>query len=125
MKNFAAAFFCLWVWGCAAPGPALPPVGPAECGDKKSCDLQWQRAQLWIANNAAWRIQMANDVIIQTYNPAPHDPKLAYTVTRENRGNGSATISARAFCDNIFLCVPNQREALERFYAYIQAVEAP
>lgn len=106
--------------GCAT-GPQLTPeqrsamLQPVVCADKVQCDLYWQRAQLWVAQHSHWRIQLANDVLIQTYGPGNSSPDTAYTITRINAANGSGQIKMRAACDNIFGCIPAPVEAIDMF----------
>lgn len=124
-KTINAILTVLLIASCAAQSPlneeqkdALQPV---KCKDKNNCDLFWQRAQIWISQNSRWRIQTANDTIIQTYGPGNNDVILAYTVTKIPDSTGSgATITYKANCDNIFGCEVRPIDALVRLKKYIK-----
>ncbi len=116
--------------GCASPAPltnaqriALQPI---ICSGKAQCDLLWQRTQLWIARNSGYRIQTANDVLIQTYGPFNAKVELAYRAFREPMSNGKAKISFSALCDNWIGCERPPIDAITDLRAYViaGAVEA-
>ncbi len=69
--------------------------------------------QAWVATNSRWRIQTANDTLIQTFGPGNSSTDLAYTLVRVPRGDGTAEISVRAGCANIFGCFPDAIEAIK------------
>lgn len=62
--------------GCAVsqltPAQLQEANDPLICSGKEECDLFWQRAQIYIANHSFWKIQIANDVVIQTYGPGQY-----------------------------------------------------
>lgn len=63
------------------------------------CERIWQRAQTWLATNSRYRIQIANDAIIQTYGPFENDWEyVAYTVTKDSRADGTTTIVIHGTC---------------------------
>ncbi|SRR6266571_3051642 len=123
---FLYALIALFLASCASA-----PLSPAdqaakadalraiECGNKATCDLYWQRAQLWIARNSSWRIQTANDVLIQTFGPGNHETTLAYSVVRENHADGSATIFPKTSCDNMFGCEEVPWRALLKLKSFV------
>ncbi len=77
---------------------------PIHCPGKDQCDVIWQRAQLWIAKNSKYRIELANDVVIQTYGPFEADTDLAFRAYREQLPDGTANISFKALCGNWIGC---------------------
>ena len=79
---------------------------PLICKDKKQCDYYWQRAQLWIAQNAPFKIQTVSDVMIQTYGPIDTDQRLAFLITKDVRPDGSAHIGININCGNEYGCYP-------------------
>lgn len=108
--------------GCATPRDLTPEemqsLQPLSCTSKGQCDQYWQRIQAWIASNSRWRIQTANDVLIQTFGPGASSTDLAYTAIKNVNADGSATISFRAACDNIFGCHPEPYRALAALKAF-------
>ena len=94
---------------CAPPNPALAPG--RELGDSFVCDTDcaaaWQRAQLWLVNYAPFKIQTANDVVIQTYTSVDNSADIDYTLTRESLPGGKYRIAARVHCASLVGCVPN------------------
>lgn len=121
-KTLAAAALLASLAGCATqqmtPEQAAA-VQPITCSSKAQCDLYWQRAQLWVAQNSTWRIQTANDVLIQTYGPGGDSPDTAYTILRAPNPDGSATISMHDSCDNVFGCTPNVYSAMAAFKRFV------
>lgn len=110
--------------GCAQ-GPQMTPQERAElyspvlCQSKQQCDFLWQRAQVWVNQNSAWRIQTANDVIIQTFGPGGDSPDTAYTIQREPNQDGSAAITISANCANFIGCIPEIPVAIRSFKQYL------
>lgn len=110
--------------GCVAPPPITPEqakaMEPPTCNSQGQCAVMWQRAQIWLVNNSAWRIQMANDTLLQTFGPGD-STDVAYTVTRSPIGGGGYQIVMRAACGNIFGCIPKPpRERIIEFNNYLR-----
>jgi hypothetical protein len=85
------------------------------CDGERDCAVKWEAAQLWVAKNAAYKLQTVTTVLIQTYNPSRSDTGLAASVTKEPLGGGKYRILARLWCDNMFGCHPDSSDALLRF----------
>lgn len=85
----------LLLGGCAT----FPPSATAwvSCQGQR-CDVLWSRAQVWIANYSAYRIQIANENIIQTYGPLEGRGDVAYSVTKERQADGGFKIYVRGHC---------------------------
>ena len=96
--------------GCAT-GPKLTEAElkeanePLICANKQQCDLYWQRAQVWVAEKSFYKIQLANDVIIQTYSPPADSMYMGYTIIKSPMSNGSAEIKFNPVCNSVFGCV--------------------
>lgn len=84
------------------------------CVGAEDCNAKWEAAQLWVVHNAAYKIQTATNVLIETYNPSQHSPSLAARVTKEPQGGGKYRLLVALWCDNMFGCVPD---------AYAKALE--
>jgi hypothetical protein len=96
MMKFAALAAAALVAGCTAYQPTA--TAWVRC-DGKQCDELWGRAQTWLATNGRYRIQIANDHVIQTY--GPHEgvvDAVAYTVTKEKQADGTSKIFIRGHC---------------------------
>lgn len=110
--------------GCAqqqaiSPGLQQEALAPLLCSSKPQCDLYWQRAQAWLVVNGAFRIQLANDTVIQTYGPLPNGGALAYRVTKLPTTLESARIVINGNCDNMLGCNPNLMEAAVSFKRFV------
>lgn len=118
----SAALFVLA--GCAAPPPLTPEQRAAMeapvCTSQSQCAVMWQRAQIWLVDNSAWRIQLANDTLLQTFGPGD-STDVAYTVTRIPTGGDGYRIVMRAGCGNMFGCVPKPAwERITEFNNYLR-----
>lgn len=111
--------------GCAT-GPKFTPEMQAEldspliCSSPQECKEMWERATYFVSTAAGFKLQIANDSIIETFNPSPNSPHLAMRVVREPLGGGRYRIAVSAWCDNIFGCQPNQKVAIAAGKRYIR-----
>lgn len=78
------------------------------CDVKIDCEAKWEAAQLWVANNAGYKIQTATNVVIETFNPTRDDTYLAAKITKEPLGGGKYKIVATLWCNNMFGCNPDK-----------------
>jgi hypothetical protein len=92
------------------------------CEGAADCKAKWEAAQLWVVHNAGWKIQIANDVLIETFNPAQNSPAIAARVTKEPLGGGKYKLVATIWCSNMFGCVPNAWDAALAFNRDIGAI---
>lgn len=90
-------------------------IGPADCQAK------WQTAQIWVARNAGYKIQISNDSLIETFNAVGGDTALAARVIKQPIGNGRYRIEVDAWCDNIFGCTPDAWDAVINFNRTVNA----
>lgn len=98
---------------------------PITCKAGPNCDAVWSRASAWIVQHSAYKIQTANESIIQTMGPLPYDPRPAFTVTKTANAAGDYEISLTGGCDNIFGCIPSIDESRVSFAAFVRAASAP
>ncbi len=102
------------------PGDIRSALAPLECTDKDACDLAWQKTQFWIVSHSAYRIQVSNDTVIQTFGPFGSSTDLAFSATREPTGpGGAAEIHITAQCDNFIECFPHPDVAIATLKAYV------
>lgn len=81
------------------------------CGSEIECKAKWEAAQLWIAKNAGYKIQIATDVLIETYNSIDYSTSLAARAMKEPLGDGRYAIRIRLGCANWFSCYPDPVDA--------------
>jgi len=79
------------------------------CTNEKDCTDKWDAAQLWVVHHADFKIQTATNVLIETYNATNGTTSLAVRVTKEPVGGGQYKFLVNVWCDNIFGCIPNNR----------------
>lgn len=128
MKS-AVSLLCVVLAGCATvPDPMSTTErheahSPIACTSKAQCDVMWQRAQVYVANHAGFKMQTVSDSIISTFGPANISgltTKLAWTVTRLPTMSGGASITARADCANLW-CYPDPDNSLLEFRRFVMA----
>jgi hypothetical protein len=106
MKRYLFALVALSLSGCATTQETPEQLAiedqylvnaqsPLTCADKAQCDLYWQRAEVWIAKNCAYRVHTENDNVISTYGP-DSSQGMAYIVTKTPDPDGSSTIDVEA-----------------------------
>ncbi len=116
------AFWAVLLTSCATTPSSAIQAKRAEleattpiCIDEKDCKVKWEAAQLWIVHNAGFKLQIATDVLLQTYNATGGSPSIAVQATKEPLGGGKYKIGVVISCDNMFSCVPNQWDAALAF----------
>lgn len=116
---------CAALAACATQPPQMTPeeqaqLEPVTCETTARCNALWQRAQLWVVNNAAYKLQISNDVVIQTYNATKSSVRSGVTVTREPLGGERQQINFQSACDNIFGCQPSGTRLRISFNRYLR-----
>ena len=133
MRVFACAAALFVVGGCNS-SPQNPVDAaivnaavnqPIACKAGPECDAKWSCASAWIAQNSAFKIQTANELIIQTMGPLPYDATPAFTVTKVANASGDYEISLTGGCDNIFGCIPSIEQSRISFLAFVNAASGP
>ena len=74
---------------------------------------------MWVAKNSYWKIQVATDVMISTYNGTEHSTQNSYSLVREPLGDGRERITMRTGCNNIFGCTTRPDVAIRSLYDYV------
>ena len=126
MKKALLATLCVLAVGCTTRGQVNPDVmqiatTPLTCSNATECSLWWQRAQTWVANNSTYKIEAANDSLIQTAGPLGGKRALAYQITKTPNNDGTATIGFAAHCDSSLGCKPNPWEAGADFKEFVRS----
>lgn len=92
------------------------------CDGEKDCAAKWEVAQLWVSQNAGYKIQTSSNVIIETYNS--QDRGIAASITKEPLGSGKYKIVANIWCRNeepFLPCMPDRLDATLNFNAKVTA----
>lgn len=93
------------------------------CDGEKDCAAKWEAAQLWVSQNAGYKIQISSNVIIETYNS--QDSTLAASITKEPLGSGKYKIIAKIWCSyedqGPYSCRPYSLDATLDFNAKVTA----
>ncbi len=93
---------------------------PLICEGKEQCDLFWERVSFYINNNSTYKIQTANDNLIQTYSPTGGTTNLGYNISREPLGGGKYRLWVKAWCANMFGCYPDVYEEIANVKIYVR-----
>lgn len=103
----AVAFLLIASSASAAPDDTLMDRIAAvsvTCSGKLDCDTKWAKALQWVLGTPGFKIQLANDMLIQTYGPSYSIHATAFTITKMPTGPDSykfdwqATCWAQPFC---------------------------
>lgn len=115
--------------GCANPPSSQRDLEdaatPLLCIGAAECTLAWRSAQVWIAENSYWKIQVATDAVIQTYNGDPYTVMRRYTLTRIPIGGDREEIRIASSCANRFRCHEDEAAAHASFKRQVRASIAP
>jgi hypothetical protein len=93
---------------------------PVLCTSKTQCDLYWQRAQAWVANNSGYRLQTTTDIVIETYGPVSSQTGLAFRITKVPDDKEGARIYVLPGCANVFGCSPSPTDAAIAFKRFLR-----
>jgi hypothetical protein len=110
---------CTQVQLVSNPAAAPESEKPVLCVGKSQCDVFWQRAQAWVANNSEYRLQTITDTVIETQGPMVGRAGLAYRVTRVPDHKDGARIYVLASCNNAFGCSPEPSTAVAAFKRFV------
>lgn len=125
-KLIFSVFAITFLQSCATSPERLALIEFAEstmpvCVDDADCRIKWEAAQLWVINNAAYRLQIATDVLLETYNPTDYTTQLGMRVTKEPLGGGQYRFNISAYCANLLGCARDPVEVKIAFNEHISA----
>lgn len=83
------------------------------------CKTEWERSQLWLLAHSKWKLQMATDVVLQTFNPIEYDVSFGFQVTKSPKAGGYQIVMA-AICGNPLGCEPEAADVRRAFYHYVR-----
>jgi hypothetical protein len=93
---------------------------PLMCSGRDQCDLFWRRAQAWIGINSKMKIQIANESVVETFNPTSNEPVWAFRLVREPRDGSSERINIAVACGNPFGCHEPRERVVMNFKRYVR-----
>ena len=108
--------------GCMQPQIVDPPrnsADPVLCNNKMQCEVYWQRAQAWVANNSPYRLQTITDTVIETTSPLAGRTGLSFRVTKVPDDKDGARIYVLAACGSAFGCTPASGDAVTAFKRFV------
>lgn len=103
----------------------LDAAQPLTCSKGPDCEAKWDRALIWVQNNAKSKIQIANETIITTNFPS--DTSYAvFSITKTEKDTGIYAINFRASCSAIMGCAPTILELKASFANYVmKSIDSP
>jgi hypothetical protein len=93
-----------------------------KCETEKECERKWAGAQAWVAKNSGYKIQVATDSLIETYNSTDSSTRLAARVVKEPIGSTGYQFVVTVWCDNIYGCRPDVASAMLDFNRTVNAI---
>jgi hypothetical protein len=91
---------------------------PLTCSKGPDCEAKWDRALIWVQNNADAKIQIVNETIITTHVPQ-NSSSAIISITKTEAGPETYTIHFRAHCSWILGCTPSISELKASFANYV------
>lgn len=91
---------------------------PLTCSKGPDCEAKWDRALIWVRNNAASTIDTANESIITVRIPQKSSSAI-FTITKDEADPGTYTINFRAGCSSMLGCTPSILELKASFANYV------
>lgn len=116
-----AAIMAAVLSGCASRQPQLSPSQldelsrPVTCSGAERCGKLWRRVQIWVAENAGYKIQVATDAVIETYSAPAYATSWAMRATRVPREGDLEEVKIEFSCGQVPLCSPPRDRMELRF----------
>lgn len=104
-----------------ATTPDAPAVTMPLCSPE-NCKVRWEAAQLFVVRHADMKIQIATDVLIETYGPV-RSTDIALRVTKTPIGEGLYRISLMAWCSNLFGCSADPGDLQAQFASEVGRIQ--
>ena len=120
--RYAITAASLLIASCAA-APTAPPLPAPTCSGAADCNAKWEAAQLFVVKHSDQKIQVATNVLIETYNPT-RSTNIAMRITKEPLGDGAFRIVPEIYCGNPFGCNASPSE-LRRLFTHIIEATTP
>jgi ketosteroid isomerase-like protein len=114
--------------GCATVQDVRPPtptVPTPTCKGVADCDAKWSVARNYLIDHAAYKLENDSTDRLETFNPSNEATMgLRASVHREYEPDGSFAIVAKFWCNNLIVCSPDTKEALNDFNRAVAATTA-
>lgn len=94
-----------------------------NCQAPEHCSALWDAAQIWVVKHAAYKIQTATNVLIETFTST--DTELSARVLKEPNGQGGYKFTVYVWCGNPFGCFPDPWATAQDFNDTLNAIPAP
>ena len=91
---------------------------PLTCSKGPDCEEKWDRALIWVRNNADSAVDTANESIITVHVPQ-NSSSAIFTITKDKADPETYTINFRAGCSSMFGCTPSILELKASFANYV------
>jgi S1-C subfamily serine protease len=91
---------------------------PLTCSKGPDCEAKWDRALIWVRNNAASTVDTANESIINVHIPQ-NSSSAIFTITKTETDPGTYIINFRAGCSSMLGCTPSILELKASFANYV------
>ena len=124
LRSIAVFVLVAGIVGCAT-SPARQEANAAAqqhlqdtqpvCAHPRQCEAMWIAARDWITSTCGFKIQVATDNLLETYNSTDASTALACRVTKTPLPAGGYKFAATAGCDNIFGCGIPPLRAVQSF----------
>jgi hypothetical protein len=120
-KYLCICLLTLLLVACAHKDEAINPKvieaanTPLICESKESCDILWSKAQIWVSENAGYKIQIATDSIIETYSARDYSTGYSIRLTKTPKENGKYELKLNISCGPYPICGENQIYFQARF----------
>lgn len=130
--KYIVATFALALAGCGLPAKAPSSMTSAEvaeyntpidCDGAEECGLLWRRAQAWVVQNSGFKIQIATDAIVETYNPPTYSTRWAFRITRTPITKTRERIQVEPNCGEVPLCSRRKDSMVAAFNAYLRSAK--
>lgn len=122
MGNAARISLVFVLLSACATTPPIPVGESPTCDGEADCKAKWDAAQLFVVKNAEMKIQIATNVLIETYNSTEYGTEIAMRVTKEPLGGGRFRLEATAWCNNFLGCSSPPRRIMAAFNSYIPTI---
>lgn len=114
------ASLLLAVAACATREPLSPSQReefeqPLQCKGAEACSKLWRLAQIWVAENAGYKIQLATDAVIETYNATSYSTRWAMRVVRIPKVGDVEQIELTPSCGDAPICGVSAEKLIIRF----------
>ena len=130
LGNIGALAAAACLFGCAARQPPSMTAtevaeynNPVECTGAEECALLWRRAQAWVAQNSGFKIQVATEMVLETFSAPNYSMRWAFRAVRQPMGKNSERIIIEPSCGQAPLCTRSRDSLVAAFNAYVRAAK--